>query len=130
MNSEAEFTALSRDDLIARWEEVIGRPPPPRIAKVSMARIIVCETQWQSCGQSRATLIKKLKKVAAAAETRKPVASSGARLIREWNGREYVVDVTDNGYTWNGKPWRSLSAIAREITGTKWSGPRFFGVAA
>ncbi|MDP3459099.1 MAG: DUF2924 domain-containing protein [Hyphomonas sp.] len=50
--------------------------------------------------------------------------------MREWNGREHVVDVTVDGYVWNGRTWRSLSAIAKEITGAKWSGPRFFGVAA
>jgi len=130
MSMEVELTALSRDELKARWEEIIGRPPPPRIGRATMARILTCELQWQASGQSRTALIKKLNKVLAAAENKKPVANSGARLIREWNGREHVVDVTVDGYLWNGRTWRSLSAIAKEITGTKWSGPRFFGVAA
>lgn len=73
---------------------------------------------------------KKLKAVLKAADSKKLIAASGARLIREWNGKEYVIDVKDDGYLWNGKTWRSLSAIAKEITGTKWSGPRFFGVTA
>ena len=48
--------------------------------------------------------------------------------MREWNGRMHVVDVTDDGFLFDGKPYRSLSAIARRITGAHWSGPRFFGL--
>ena len=54
--------------------------------------------------------------------------TSGARLMREWNGRMHVVDVTDGGFVFDGKTYRSLSAIARRITGVNWSGPRFFGL--
>lgn len=52
----------------------------------------------------------------------------GARLIRDWNGRRYVVEVVDGGFVMDGKPYRSLTAIAFRITGAKWSGPRFFGL--
>lgn len=52
----------------------------------------------------------------------------GARLIREWNGRRYVVEVTDSGFVMDGKGYKSLTAIAFRITGAKWSGPRFFGL--
>jgi hypothetical protein len=52
----------------------------------------------------------------------------GARLVREWNGHAHTVDMTENGYQWDGKAYRSLSAVARAITGVRWSGPRFFGV--
>ena len=55
-------------------------------------------------------------------------AKPGSRLIREWGGRTHSVAVSEDGFEWNGKTWRSLSAIAREITGAHWSGPRFFGV--
>ena len=57
---------------------------------------------------------------------RKPKA--GARLLREWKGVTHVVDVMPEGYLWNGRPYRSLTAIARAITGAHWSGPRFFGL--
>jgi len=53
----------------------------------------------------------------------KPIA--GTRLIREWQGEEYVVTVTADGYEWQGRPYQSLSAIARAITGTRWNGPVF-----
>lgn len=58
----------------------------------------------------------------------RPLPLPGARLIRDWNGRRYVVDVVDTGFVLDGKSYRSLSAIAFRITGTKWSGPRFFGL--
>ncbi|MEM5473869.1 DUF2924 domain-containing protein [Hoeflea sp. AS60] len=51
----------------------------------------------------------------------------GTRLVREWNGRTHVIEVIENGFIHDGKTYRSLSAIARRITGTRWSGPRFFG---
>ncbi|UVK55383.1 DUF2924 domain-containing protein [Mesorhizobium sp. AR02] len=52
----------------------------------------------------------------------------GARLIRDWNGRTNVVDVVKDGFLFEGTKYRSLSAIARKITGAHWSGPRFFGL--
>lgn len=52
----------------------------------------------------------------------------GTRLIREWQGQTHEVTIMDKGYHWEGKQYRSLTAIAYEITGTKWSGPRFFGL--
>jgi len=52
----------------------------------------------------------------------------GGRLLREWNGVTHVVEVSETGYRWNGTTHRSLSAVARAITGARWSGPRFFGL--
>jgi hypothetical protein len=57
-----------------------------------------------------------------------PALKPGGRLIREWNGVTHIVDVTDVGFVWRGETWRSLSSIAREITGAHWSGPRFFSL--
>ena len=128
MSLETEFKALSRDELKERWLKAYGTAPPKRIASTMMARILTCDHQWKTSGPSRAACAGKLRSVLEAAEAEKPVAASGTRLVREWNGQEHIVDVTDTGYLWKGKPWRSLSAIAKEITGTKWSGPRFFGV--
>ena len=52
----------------------------------------------------------------------------GTHLVREWNGRTYQVEVIDNGYRFDGKTYPSLTTIAKRITGTHWSGPRFFGL--
>jgi hypothetical protein len=57
-----------------------------------------------------------------------PKLRPGGRLIRAWNGVSHVVDITEEGYLWRGRRYRSLSAIARAITGAHWSGPRFFGL--
>ena len=59
-------------------------------------------------------------------QDRKPIA--GTRLIREWQGVEHVVTVTADGFDWEGRPYKSLSAIARAITGTRWNGWVFFGL--
>jgi Protein of unknown function (DUF2924) len=53
----------------------------------------------------------------------------GTKLLRGWKGKEHVVCVLTDGYEWQGRPYRSLSAIARAITGTRWNGPLFFGIA-
>ncbi|MBO6540457.1 MAG: DUF2924 domain-containing protein [Rhizobiaceae bacterium] len=58
----------------------------------------------------------------------KPRPTPGTRLMREWNGRMHVVDITEDGILFEGKLYRSLTAVARRITGTHWSGPRFFGL--
>ena len=57
-----------------------------------------------------------------------PALAPGSRLIREWRGRTHTVDVLDSGFRCDGKQYRSLSEIARAITGGRWSGPRFFGL--
>jgi len=57
-----------------------------------------------------------------------PKLSTGTRLIRDWHGVGHSVTVHDDGFEYEGKQWKSLTAIARHITGTKWSGPRFFGL--
>ena len=89
-----------------------------------MERILICEAQWQRSGENRAQIRQTLEKAVAV----RPTQKEGTRLIREWHGTEHVVDVIDGVYHWNGQTWQSLSVIAREITGTRWSGPRFFGV--
>jgi hypothetical protein len=65
-----------------------------------------------------------------AAHSLKPALRPGMRLVREWNGRMHAVDVTEEGFLFDGRVYRSLSAIAKRITGAHWSGPRFFGVRA
>ncbi|MEM9086345.1 MAG: DUF2924 domain-containing protein [Pseudomonadota bacterium] len=62
------------------------------------------------------------------AERSAPLVQSGSVLTRDWKGRRHTVHVCEDGYEWNGETYRSLSKIAHHITGTRWSGPRFFGV--
>lgn len=69
-----------------------------------------------------------------AEETASPLpertARAGTRLVREWQGKSHVVDVQEDHVVYDGKSYRSLSAVARAITGARWSGPRFFGVSS
>jgi hypothetical protein len=58
----------------------------------------------------------------------RPKLTVGTRLVREWNGRTITVEVSDTGFTHAVRSWRSLSEIARHVTGVHWSGPRFFGL--
>ncbi|MEQ9434280.1 DUF2924 domain-containing protein [Hyphomonas sp.] len=121
---------LATVDLKAHWLESFGAPSPKKMRRTTLERILVCEAQWRQSGEGRVAIRQQLERVAASADKNAPSASEGTRLIREWHGTEHVVDVIDGMYHWNGRAWTSLSAIAREITGAKWSGPRFFGVKA
>jgi len=125
---EVELSALSRDALKKRWREIIGEAPPPRLGRGTMIRVLACEIQWKASAQNRAAIRRLLKKALATDSSNTVGVREGVRFVRDWNGVRHVVDVTESGYLWNDKPWRSLSAIAREITGARWSGPRFFGV--
>lgn len=125
---EEALSDLDRDGLKERWREIIGAEPPLLLGRPTMVRILTCELQWQASSENRTAIKRTLQATVARSDNRKPAASKGSRLIREWNGKRHVVDVSAEGYVWRGETWRSLSAIAKEITGTKWSGPRFFGV--
>lgn len=101
-----------------------------------MRRVLAHEVQIKARGgfdQKTARAIKKLqgqKRQDDGVETSKSIArrlKSGSRLMREWNGVTHQVEVLETGYLWQGEKYRSLSAIAKAITGAHWSGPRFFG---
>jgi hypothetical protein len=132
--SLADLEGLERDGLVALWSELHGRPAPRAISRPMMIRILAFELQARAEGGLSKPLLKALASLAGekpAATTRKTAKlRPGARLIREWAGVTHVVDVTADGYLWRGEAWRSLSAIARAITGAHWSGPRFFGTVA
>jgi hypothetical protein len=88
------------------------------------------EVQSKQSGGLQSGFIKRLNKQAAGSGSKrsKTEPKPGGRLLREWNGITHVVDIADSHYAWKGENYRSLSAIARAITGAHWSGPRFFGL--
>ncbi|MDD9724538.1 DUF2924 domain-containing protein [Roseovarius sp. SK2] len=115
----------------ALWEEIFGFPPPPYLSMAFMEKALAHEAQCRRHGGLSPATRKTLTRVAGGqpvAEASRGSLKPGAHLVREWNGRTYQVEVTDTGYHLEGRSWRSLSAIARHITGTNWSGPRFFGL--
>lgn len=123
----AAVEALDRDGLVTKWRHLFRRSPPPHLSVAFMKRVICWEVQNQALGRVSAKTEKQLAKLARGAGPA-PRAKAGAQLVREWNGRTYRVEVTERGYVMDGREWRSLSAIARHITGARWSGPRFFGI--
>ncbi len=125
----ADLAAMGRSALVTLWQQLFDQQAPAMLSQPFMRRFIAFEMQSRRHGglprQVKVTLEKgSMKKPRPTCPALKP----GGRLLREWNGVTHVVDVTDDGFTWNGRSHRSLSAIAREITGTHWSGPRFFGL--
>ena len=125
----AEIEAMDRAALVAAWSEIFHTPVPKGLSKALMRRFLAIEIQTRKLGGlSRKT------KTALRKPSDKPVRPTskslqrGGRLLREWNGVTHVVDVTDDGFVWKDTTYRSLSKIAREITGAHWSGPRFFGL--
>ncbi len=132
-NLLADLAGLDRDGLKRVWEETIGSPPPLYLSPEFMARVIAHERQVRIFGGLTATERRALRMMAEGRRSPEAAAaalgpSSGAQIVREWNGRTYRVEVMPDGYRFDGKDYRSLSSIAKRITGTNWSGPRFFGL--
>ncbi|WP_421762161.1 DUF2924 domain-containing protein [Devosia sp.] len=149
---EREIVALDGLDtkaLQVRWLEVYGKEPPSRIRAGLLRLGISYRLQEKAFGGLKPQTVRHLRKLAAelgAERASKQVGSDGTlaaaphwpaertllspgtQLMREWNGTTEVVDVASDGYTWRGGTYRTLSAVAVAITGTKWSGPKFFGL--
>ena len=131
----ADLAALSTDHLRQRWTELYRVAPAPRISRDLLIRGVAFRIQEEAhrgLGKSHRRQLQRL------AETLRdggaiPAAQgqsfkAGTKLVREWKGKVHEVLIADDGYVWAGKRYRSLSQIARSITGTRWSGPRFFGL--
>lgn len=125
----ADLEAMDRDGLLALWQDCFGRPAPKGMSLTFMRRFLAFDLQARRQGGLSTSLLAKLGRIEADKDrAASPVFKSGGRLLREWNGVTHVVDATPEGYLWRGQHHRSLSAIARAITGAQWSGPRFFGL--
>ena len=128
-----DIATLERDGLIAEWQRCFERDPPARIATVMMRKILAFEAQCRAAGSLSGSNRRALAAIASGRGVSDAVPRStanGTGLVREWNGRLYRVQVVDGGYEMDGVSYRSLSAVAKKITGTAWSGPRFFGLTA
>ncbi len=127
----AGLCGLSRADLIERWVGLHGSPPIKTMTEGLLARGIAYEMQVRQLGG----LTPAERKALGALARGRPNPNSGAlkvgtRLYRSWRGVTQEVLVLEGGYSWRGKSYASLSEVARAITGTRWSGPRFFGLRA
>src|SRR5262245_35786792 len=123
--------------LAEAWAAHFGRPPPRGLSRRLLELAAAYHAQANVYGglrqSTRRKLIDRARRRATATEKkpeRKPrvTLSPGTRLVREWHGRTCTVEVTEQGFLYAGQRYRSLSAVARAITGARWSGRRFFGL--
>jgi Protein of unknown function (DUF2924) len=131
----ATLPSLSKAQLLAIWAENFSKDPPPNLRKELMVPILAYRIQEREFGGLSHGARRRLREVAASLNTEKPsqersdsTPPTGMRLLRMWRGEMHEVIATGNGYLYRGQTYSSLSKIAREITGTQWSGPLFFGV--
>jgi len=127
--------ALSKAKLLVIWLENFSKVPPPNLRKELMVPILAYRIQEKEYGGLSHSARKQLRDIARSiASEKRPQkeiqsdSEKGTRLLRSWHGEVHEVIVTDAGYVYRGSTFSSLSKIAREITGTQWSGPLFFGM--
>ena len=127
---------LSLDDLRQSWRAAHpGVALPHRLSCDLMVRAIAWQVQCLRCGGLGPASERLLEKMARQLEIsgtleieRSVRPKTGTKIIREWRGRTYVVEAAGDGFVHDGSTFASLSHVARAITGTRWSGPRFFGL--
>jgi hypothetical protein len=134
----AELAALTRKtaaELRVEWRRLYRTHPPRKLSRDLLELGIAWKLQERVLGGLSAITKRQLAELARTLESKSDLAKArkvslkpGARLVRAWDGETHEVLVTEDGFVWRGKTWGSLSLIAREMTGTRWSGPRFFGV--
>lgn len=124
---------LSRQELRDRWRELYKSAPPVAFTPDLLARGIAWRLQEKALGGYPSEIRRLLAGDGEGTpRPRRPSARAslrpGNRLVRRWRGRTYVVEVTETGLVYDGTRFSSLSVIATRITGTRWSGPKFFGL--
>jgi hypothetical protein len=129
------LSTMERGALRVLWEELFGVLPNPRLRRELLILVLTYRIQEKAYGDIKLSTRKKLLSYAEVftkekevVPVRDRVTKLGTRIVREWGNKLHEVVVVASGYTYDGKQYRSLSEIAREITGTRWSGPAFFGL--
>jgi hypothetical protein len=131
----SRLPALDIGELRQQWRGLYKTQAPANLSRELLLRAVAHRMQEVALGGLRPARQRQLRQMAqqcnrigAAITPARPELKPGTRLIREWQGRTYNVLVLDDGFSWQNAQYRSLSALAREITGTAWSGPLFFGL--
>lgn len=130
-----QLPAMKTGDLRQLWGKLFGNPPHSKLRRELLIPLIAYRLQETVLGGIKPSLLRRLQGISSELGTGKgPAASSssgprqGTRLVRQWQGKLHEIVVHDGGFLYEGKKFRSLSEIARTITGTRWSGPAFFGL--
>jgi hypothetical protein len=132
----AEVAQPEAASLQAGWASLFGRPPPKGMSRRLLELAAAYEAQARIGGDLKPAVRRRLLQAAqpAGLQDAKPrrlapgTLLPGSRLVREWHGRSHTVEVSEDGFLYEGQRHRSLSSIARRITGVRWSGRRFFGL--
>jgi hypothetical protein len=123
----ARIAGMNINELRSLWREREGREPPSGFSKDLLARALAYAVQEEQLGGLSKEVKKLLASPDAQAEPPRRI-KVGSVIAREYAGARHEVFVVAEGFSWLGRIYRSLSAIAKEITGTRWNGPRFFGL--
>jgi hypothetical protein len=131
----ARLPELELSELRQHWRALYKSDASPHLSRELLVRAIAYRMQEVALSGLRPERERQLRQIerqfAETGEIRRRAGlelKSGTRLVRDWQGRTYEVLVLDDGFSWQGTHYRSLSAAARKITGTQWSGPLFFGL--
>lgn len=132
----AKLHTLSRQQLLELWQKLYQRAAPTGIRRELLVPLLAYRIQEQAYGGLKPSTRSELRRVARDLE--KPRGSNerktrtrikpGTRLVREWRSEIHEVAITETGFEYRGSSYSSLSKIACKITGTRWSGPAFFGL--
>lgn len=129
-----ELPRLGKNALLELWQQLFNASPPQRLRRLLMIPILAYRLQEQEYGPLTAPNRHRLLRLAQGLESNSdstvscvPSLKPGTRLVRQWRDQVHLVNVEAAGYEYQGARYQSLSEIARLITGTRWSGPLFFG---
>lgn len=131
-----QLRELNPERLREQWQTLFGADPPPKLRSSLMAQAIAYRLQEKALGGLKPATLRLLERIANDTTARRQVSTTpekicvraGTVLIREWHGTKHQVTVLKDGFFYRAKRFRSLSRIARAITGSRWSGPLFFGL--
>jgi hypothetical protein len=131
----SSLSGMNKEDLSKLWREMFETTPSSHLRRPLMVQILAYRIQEEAFGGLNSASRRQLLQMAQTLKARpkaqlceRPGIKPGTRLIRQWDNRVHVVTVKDRSYEYAGSEYRSLSEIARLITGTQWSGPLFFGL--
>jgi hypothetical protein len=132
----AQLRGLDVHALRARWQNLFRRKPPLHLSRHLLCRLLAYKIQADQLGDLNAESRRLLDGVAPDLAGKRAIDRTrttnslkpGTTLSREWDGKIWRISVSEGGFEWNGKTYPSLTKIAFEITGTRWNGPRFFGL--